>query len=69
VVRSRPEGWPEFRRRYEVELQSPEKAQHLRDVADKARQGTVTLVFATRNMQHNNAIVLKELLERAYLRQ
>lgn len=64
-----PQRWGEFQRRYEDELGVPEKQAWLRQLADKARQGTVTLVFAARDTEHNSAIVLKNLIERQYLGQ
>jgi len=52
--------WPEFRRRYAIELM-----QH-RAVADELRErvmhGTVTLLFAAQDQVHNHAIVLREAL-------
>ena len=59
-----PERWPEFRRRYEAELQAPEKQAALLDLAQRARRGTITLVYAARDTQHNSALVLKEAVER-----
>ena len=59
-----PEGWRMFRNRYLKELVSEkgsaavEKLHHL---AEGKRP--VTLLYASRNEEHNNAIVLKELLE------
>lgn len=59
-----PQRWEEFRHRYEAELQSAEKQALLRQLAGKARQGTITLVFAARDTEHNSAVVLKGLIER-----
>ncbi|MGD1215790.1 MAG: DUF488 family protein [Terriglobales bacterium] len=59
-----PEVWHMFRKRYLKELANEkgcaavEKLHHL---AEGKRQ--VTLLYASRNEEHNNAIVLKELLE------
>jgi len=58
-----PSRWPEFQERYRVELRAPDKENLIRQVAQKARQGKVTLVFAARDSSHNNAIVLKAVLE------
>jgi uncharacterized protein YeaO (DUF488 family) len=58
--------WPEFQRRYEQELQLPEKQQMLQELADKARTGTVTMVYGARDTEHNGAIVLKEYLDRHF---
>lgn len=57
-----PEKWGEFRRRYEAELASGEAHQALSTLRDLARQGPLTLVFAARDDQHTNAVVLRELL-------
>src|SRR6202158_3204766 len=57
-----PEGWRMFRKRYLKELVSEggsaavEKLHHLAEVKRR-----ITLLYASRNEQHNNAIVLKEL--------
>lgn len=36
----------------------------LKQLVNEARSGMVTLVYAARDEQHNNAIALKEYLER-----
>jgi uncharacterized protein YeaO (DUF488 family) len=57
-----PEKFTEFQRRYESELSSGlahEKLQELRDLVTKER---VTLLFAAKDTEHNNAVVLRELL-------
>ena len=59
-----PEKWPEFRRRYLAELS--EKQETLGELVERLRRGRrVTLVFGARDTDHNNAIVLKEYLQRA----
>lgn len=57
-----PEKWDEFRHRYEVELASGEAQKALCTLRDLAGQGPLTLVFAARDAQHTNALVLYELL-------
>jgi uncharacterized protein YeaO (DUF488 family) len=53
--------WQEFQERYRAELrQNTELVQQL---AEKGRDGTLTLVYAARDEQHNSARVLKEFLE------
>jgi len=55
-----PERYDEFRRRYREELAAHEyKVDELRG---RARQGTLTLVYAARDTEHNDAVVLAELL-------
>jgi len=58
----RPERWTEFRRRYRAELRRhPELVEEIRDAA---RDGPVTLIYAARDEAHNDAVVLRELLDR-----
>jgi uncharacterized protein YeaO (DUF488 family) len=57
-----PAKWPEFKRRYFQELDRHPGA--LAPLVEKSRAGTVTLVFAARDTEHNNAAALKEYLER-----
>ncbi len=59
-----PEGWRMFRRRYLKELVGEEAAaavEKLHHLAEGKRR--LTLLYASRNEEHNNATVLKELLE------
>ena len=55
-----PRKWEEFKRRYRQELRP--KTEELRELAWQARHGTVTLLYAARDEDHNNAVVLKEAL-------
>jgi len=53
--------WEEFRNRYWQELEKrPEELQKLLTQAGEKR---ITLVFAARDEEHNNAVALKEFLE------
>ena len=59
-----PEAWRMFRKRYLKELTSEEASaavEKLHDLAEGKRR--LTLLYASRDLEHNNAIVLKELLE------
>jgi len=59
-----PEAWRMFRKRYLKELVSEEGSEaveKLHHLAEGKRR--VTLLYASRNQEHNNATVLKELLE------
>ena len=58
-----PEGWTAFRRRYLQELAKPEAASAVQQLYDLAAEGKLTLVYSSTNQTHNNAVVLKELLE------
>ena len=57
-----PAKFDEFRRRYRTELAAQEEK--LRDLRSRARRGTLTLVYAARDTEHNDAVVLAELLRR-----
>lgn len=57
-----PTKWEEFRQRYRQELAGhPDLLTNLKRMAE---HDTVTLLFAARDEEHNNAVVLKELLEK-----
>ena len=53
--------WAEFQRRYRAELNAHREV--LAPLLDAARQGDVTLVYSARDEQHNQAVVLKGVLE------
>jgi uncharacterized protein YeaO (DUF488 family) len=57
-----PEKWDEFKRRYFLELDANRDA--VAKLALKAKDETVTLVFSSREERFNNAVALKEYLER-----
>jgi uncharacterized protein YeaO (DUF488 family) len=55
-----PERFPEFRTRYRDELKS--HGGKLEELRDRAREGRVTIVYAARDEEHNNAVVLAGVL-------
>jgi uncharacterized protein YeaO (DUF488 family) len=55
-----PERFPEFRSRYREELRS--QAAELDELRRRAGEGRVTVVYAARDEEHNNAVVVAELL-------
>jgi uncharacterized protein YeaO (DUF488 family) len=57
-----PAKFAEFQRRYEAELQDPERAEALRHLRAEARSGPVTLLTATKDLEHSEAAVLAQLL-------
>jgi uncharacterized protein YeaO (DUF488 family) len=57
-----PARWDEFRRRYRDELRAPERRPCLEELAGRARAGPVTIVYGARDTEHNNAVVLAEVL-------
>jgi uncharacterized protein YeaO (DUF488 family) len=57
-----PQRYEEFRRRFLVELQADPAQQGLQRLRDLARQGTVTLIVAARDVEHCNGSVLLDFL-------
>jgi uncharacterized protein YeaO (DUF488 family) len=57
-----PEQWAAFRRRYLKELGSPEAGSGLEELYRLADHHKITLLFASRNEEHNNAVVLRDIL-------
>ncbi len=57
-----PEKWPEFRQRYCRELTKPPASDLLANLAERAREGKVTLVIGARDAQHANGAVIAEML-------
>jgi uncharacterized protein YeaO (DUF488 family) len=57
-----PAKFDEFRRRYREELAAQDEK--LRELRRRARGGTLTLVYGARDSEHNDAVVLAELLRR-----
>lgn len=53
-----PAKWDEFQRRYRAELDGSPALDELKKLA---AQGRLTLVYAARDEQHNNAVVLRDL--------
>lgn len=56
-----PAKWPEFKRRYFAELAEHEAA--VTDIAEKALNGPVTILFGARETRYNNAVAFKEFIE------
>jgi uncharacterized protein YeaO (DUF488 family) len=56
------EKWPEFRRRYWKELDG--KKELVEKLAQAIYEGPVTLLFAAHDAEHNNAVALKDYLQR-----
>jgi uncharacterized protein YeaO (DUF488 family) len=61
---ARPDSWLAFRKRYLKELTLPEAAKALEELYRLANtRKNLTLLFASKDEHHNNAVVLKDLLE------
>jgi uncharacterized protein YeaO (DUF488 family) len=55
-----PDRWSEFKRRFIVELR--EHSAELNALRVLARHGPVTLVYSARDEEHNQAVVIRDLL-------
>jgi uncharacterized protein YeaO (DUF488 family) len=55
--------WEAFRNRYRKELAYAEPRKALKELARLSHQKTLTLVYSAADEEHNQAVVLKELLE------
>src|SRR5262245_26266424 len=56
--------WAEFRRRYQAELRTPGMFEELRNLAQMSRNRSITLLYSAVDEQHNQAIVLMNLIEK-----
>lgn len=57
-----PERFDEFRRRYMKELS--EHRDRIAELRRRARAGRLTLVYAARDAEHNDAVLVAEVLRR-----
>ncbi len=57
-----PEDWDEFRKAYAAELTRAGEA--VKELRGHLRTGTVTLLYAARDEQRNNAVALQQWLAR-----
>jgi uncharacterized protein YeaO (DUF488 family) len=54
--------WDEFQKRYSEELD--QRSEAWEPIVQAARRGRVTLLFSSKDVEHNNAVALKKYLER-----
>ena len=59
-----PVKWPEFHKRYQWELARSGMMDELTKLARLSRKRTITLIYSAADEEHNQAVVLKELLEK-----
>lgn len=60
-----PDKWSTFKKKYYAEIaQSKAILASLREISDLAKKQRVTLLFAAKDCEHNNALALKEYLTR-----
>jgi uncharacterized protein YeaO (DUF488 family) len=61
---AKPEAWDEFLKAYAAELESDAAAEAAKELRRQIRKGTVTLLYAAKDEERNNAIALKAWLTR-----
>ena len=59
-----PEKWKEFRERYFRELRASPDA--VDPVITAAKQGTITLLYSSRDTEHNNAVALRDYIQKQW---
>lgn len=59
----KPERWKEFQKRYKKELSSPKRKVILAKLKRMARISTVTLLYAAKDTDQNNAVAMAEFLK------
>jgi uncharacterized protein YeaO (DUF488 family) len=59
-----PEDWAAFRRAYAAELKAETAQEAVRELRNHLRKGRITLLYAAKDEEHNNAVALKAWLER-----
>ena len=57
-----PKKYEEFKKEYTEELE--DKSEILKRIKGEAKTGRVTILFSAKDTEHNNAMVLKELLSK-----
>lgn len=57
-----PERWKEFKERYWKELKKNDEA--VKTLRDEIKGGSVTLIYAAHDEEHNGALALKNFLEK-----
>ena len=57
-----PGKWDEFRTKYDRELDA--NLQIVKILAGKSARGTITFVYSSRDSEHNNAMALREYIEK-----
>jgi uncharacterized protein YeaO (DUF488 family) len=60
-----PKRWVEFCKRYKAELRNPEAKKAIADTVHAAQKySAITLIYAAKDTEHNEAVVLQNLFKR-----
>lgn len=63
-----PQRWDLFQERYRAELLTADKEQQMRTLLEQAGHQRVTLVYGAKDEQHNQAVVLREVMTALFRR-
>ncbi len=55
-----PARWQEFQKRYKLELEG--KGELVERLRKEAAGGTVTILYSAKDTEHNNAVVIRDLI-------
>lgn len=58
----KPARWEAFQQRYSLELDAEEQQQRMRSLLAEAKGQSITLVYGAKDEEHNQAIVLRDVL-------
>lgn len=58
-----PKKWPEFKKRYFSELETKDSL--VETIKKKSLKNPVTLIYGAKDTEHNDAVALKEYLEKS----
>lgn len=61
-----PKLWAAFKQKYRKELKDDHKQERLEELAELARSGKLVLLYGARDTEHNQAVVLREILEEMF---
>ena len=59
-----PGRWTEFKKRYRAELKKSNAREVIRKLLAGKRAKTITLIYGAKDREHNEAVVLRDFLER-----
>jgi len=60
-----PKRWREFCKRYKVELKNPNAKKAIADTVHAAQKhSAITLIYAAKDIEHNEAVVLQTLFKK-----
>lgn len=57
-----PDKWGKFKQRYRAELSASDKSEKMKRLAEESKRGNVTLLYAAKDREMNNAAALKRFI-------